>query len=108
MAKHDDFSCDPSKWSQDKLLRERRNGMPAVVAEYDRRIGGGGQAAADPHPARKRYDDFSCDPSQWSDDKLFMEHKNGMPAVVVEYERRVNERDIEQEPEMRSSGFSFK
>jgi hypothetical protein len=36
--RHDDFSCDPSKWSYDKLRRERRNGMPAVTAEWDRRM----------------------------------------------------------------------
>jgi hypothetical protein len=36
--KHDDWSCDPSKWSWGKLRRERKNGMPAVVAEWDRRM----------------------------------------------------------------------
>ncbi|QSY98550.1 hypothetical protein J2J97_32105 (plasmid) [Rhizobium bangladeshense] len=36
--KHDNFSCDPSKWSLSKLLMEKRNGMPAVIAEYERRM----------------------------------------------------------------------
>lgn len=36
--KHDDWSCDPRKWSFDKLRLERKNGMPAVVAEWDRRM----------------------------------------------------------------------
>ncbi|TLX17141.1 hypothetical protein [Rhizobium sp. MHM7A] len=109
MAKHDDFSCDPSKWSQDKLLRERRNGMPAVVAEYERRIGESEPQATVPHVVQKRYDDFSCDPSRWSDDKLSRERRNGMPAVVAEVERRANEREIEQESEITSvSGFSFR
>jgi hypothetical protein len=36
--KPDDWSCDPSKWSMDKLGRERKNGMPAVVAEWERRL----------------------------------------------------------------------
>jgi hypothetical protein len=33
----DDMSCDPTKWSADKLRREMHYGMPAVVIEYDRR-----------------------------------------------------------------------
>lgn len=33
----DDLSCDPSKWSFGKLCRERRNGMPAVMLEWERR-----------------------------------------------------------------------
>lgn len=37
-AKHDDWSCDPTKWSWDKLRRERKNGMPAVLAEWERRM----------------------------------------------------------------------
>ena len=36
--RNDDFSCDPRKWSFDKLRRERRNGMPAVTAEWTRRM----------------------------------------------------------------------
>lgn len=36
--KHDDWSCDPSKWSWSKLRLEHANGMPAVVAEWDRRM----------------------------------------------------------------------
>lgn len=35
----DDFSTDPSRWSMDKLVLERRNGMPAVLDEWDRRTG---------------------------------------------------------------------
>jgi hypothetical protein len=35
---HDDFSCDPSKWSWAKLSREIPHGMPAVIAERDRRF----------------------------------------------------------------------
>ncbi len=37
-AMTDDFSCDPRKWSFDKLRMERRNGMPAVTAEWERRM----------------------------------------------------------------------
>lgn len=37
IRKYDDFSCDPAKWSLDKLIHERRNGMPAVLLEYERR-----------------------------------------------------------------------
>lgn len=33
----DNRSSDPRHWSWDKLSAERRNGMPAVVAEFERR-----------------------------------------------------------------------
>jgi hypothetical protein len=36
--KSDNWSCDPSKWSLSKLLLEKRHGMPAVIAEYERRM----------------------------------------------------------------------
>lgn len=36
--KHDDFSSNPRRWSWQKLLAEKKNGMPAVVAEYERRM----------------------------------------------------------------------
>jgi len=55
--KHDDFSCDPSRWSQDKLFRERRNGMPAVVAEYERRMA--------EHEAEQASQSESCPRSPW-------------------------------------------
>lgn len=108
MAKHDDFSCDPSKWSQDKLFRERRNGMPAVVAEYDRRMTEGQQRDSGSEAVHKRQDDFSCDPSRWSEAKLSRERKNGMPAVLAEVERRVNKREAEQDSNLTSSGFAFR
>jgi len=38
VKKHDDFSSYPHKWSISKLMREYPNGMPAVVAEYRRRL----------------------------------------------------------------------
>jgi hypothetical protein len=37
MGKCDDLSTDPRKRSLEKLIRERKNGMPAVDAEYERR-----------------------------------------------------------------------
>lgn len=37
-ARTDDFSTDPRKWSYDKLRRERPHGMPAVLAEWSRRM----------------------------------------------------------------------
>lgn len=37
MARHDDLSTDPRKWSYEKLKAERKNGMPAVLAEWKRR-----------------------------------------------------------------------
>lgn len=108
MTKHDDFSCDPSKWSQDKLLKEKRNGMPAVVAEYDRRVslrdGSDNETPARP----KRTDDFSCDPSQWSTSKLSKEKHNGMPAVIAEVERRASECEATEESDYSTSGFSFR
>ena len=38
--KVDDLSCDPSKWSFDKLRREYYGGRGflAVIAEYERRM----------------------------------------------------------------------
>lgn len=36
----DDFSCNPSKWSWEKLRREVKNGLVVVVAEYERRLHG--------------------------------------------------------------------
>lgn len=36
MTRHDDFSTEPRKWSPKKLNAERKNGMPAVLAEYER------------------------------------------------------------------------
>lgn len=33
----DNFSTNPSKWSLSKLIHERQHGMPAVVAEWERR-----------------------------------------------------------------------
>ena len=33
----DDFSCDVRLWSASKLRRERKNGMPAVLAEIEAR-----------------------------------------------------------------------
>jgi hypothetical protein len=38
MNQTDDFSCDPSKWSDTKLAIERIYRMPAVLAEYERRM----------------------------------------------------------------------
>jgi hypothetical protein len=107
MAKHDDFSCDPSKWSQDKLLKERRNGMPAVVAEYERRKAQS-ECRGGEFTARQRCDDFSCDPSRWSAGKLAKERRNGMPAVLAEVERRANERDSEHDEDLSSSAFAFR
>lgn len=52
-----------------------------------------------------RHDDFSCDPRQWSYDKLRLEKRNGMPAVMAEWERRMEKRDREREAETgKSSG----
>ncbi len=106
MNRHDDFSCDPSQWSQDKLIKERRNGMPAVVAEYDRRMAAREGADDNRQAARKRTDDFSCDPSQWSDSKLLKEKRNGMPAVLAEVERRASE--ATDDADYTSSSFSFR
>jgi hypothetical protein len=90
--KHDDWSCDPRKWSFDKLRLERKNGMPAVVAEWDRRMAEAEAAPNEKESAMKtKYDDWSCDPSKWSWDKLRRERKNGMPAVVEEWDRRMAE-----------------
>lgn len=33
-----DFTTDPRRWSLVKLMRERKNGMPAVLAEWHRRL----------------------------------------------------------------------
>ncbi|MNU26965.1 hypothetical protein D3C71_153490 [compost metagenome] len=52
---------------------------------------------------RTRHDDFSCDPRLWSYDKLRLEKRNGMPAVMAEWERRMEERDREREAETRRS-----
>lgn len=35
--RYDDFSCNPRRWSPGKLSREKRGGMPAVMAEIERR-----------------------------------------------------------------------
>lgn len=48
---------------------------------------------------RIRHDDFSCNPQQWSYDKLRLEKRNGMPAVMAEWERRMEERAREREAE---------
>jgi hypothetical protein len=37
-TRYDDFSTDPRNWSLEKLCRERRHGMPAVKAEWSRRL----------------------------------------------------------------------
>jgi len=37
-AQYDDLSTDPSHWSWSKLIREKPNGLRAVVEEYERRI----------------------------------------------------------------------
>jgi hypothetical protein len=108
MPNNDDFSCDPSKWSQDKLFKERRNEMPAVVAEYERRMGENEQQSSKPDAIHSAPDDFSCDPSKWSEGKLSRERRNGMPAVLAEVERRANEREAEEDSEMEPSGFSFR
>jgi hypothetical protein len=52
---------------------------------------------------RTRHDDFSCDPRRWSYDKLRLEKRNGMPAVMAEWERRMEERDRAREAETRQS-----
>lgn len=36
MMKHDDFSCDPRKWSDQRLYRDR-SGFEAVRLEKERR-----------------------------------------------------------------------
>jgi hypothetical protein len=108
MTKHDDFSCDPSEWSQDKLFKERRNGMPAVVAEYDRRMSMGEGAGNEQPAVPRRTDDFSCDPSRWSESKLFKEKRNGMPAVLAEVERRAEEREAKEGSDYPTSGLSFR
>lgn len=37
-SQYDDFSTDPRRWSWSKLIREKPNGLRAVVAEYERRL----------------------------------------------------------------------
>ena len=108
MTRYDDWSCDPTNWSPDKLRQERRNGMPAVVAEHERRTAEREASENGPQVIHKRFDDFSCNPSHWSESKLLKEKRNGMSAVMAEVERRKNEREVTEEEDYASSGLSFR